>query len=213
MKYGRRPQYFFKWKMTSILCYATQEADFRYCNLILTQLDEIWKTTFCFQTEDDPNSFLLNLGSWFWYETLFQPNWMKYGRWHHFFENGRLPQFILNARLLHFFFKWKIYQLFFTGKRHQFFWKRKTSILLKIGRPKLFFKWKETSILLKMEDDINFVMNQRRPNFFWSNGRKPQYSCECKTTSKIKKQTMQPKTIALLLHATWPTQETKPNQH
>ena len=148
MIYGRRPQYFFKWKMTSILCYATQEADFRYCNLILTQLDEIWKTTFCFQTEDDPNSFLLNLGSWFWYETLFQPNWMKYGRWHHFFENGRLPQFILNARLLHFFFKWKIYQLFlqendinsFENGRHQFFWKL---------------------------EDQNFFLNGRKPQFYW----------------------------------------------
>jgi hypothetical protein len=32
-------------------------------------------------------------------------------------------------------------------------------------RPQFFFKWKTTSILLKMEDDLNSFENGRRPQF------------------------------------------------
>ena len=46
---------------------------------------------------------------------------------------------------------------------------------------------------LKMKDDLNENFNGRQPHFYksrkisflLSNGRQSQYSCECKTTSKI----------------------------
>jgi hypothetical protein len=54
--------------------------------------------------------------------------------------------------------------------------------------------WKMTSTFLEMEDNLNFFENGRqhqffengRQQFFFENGRQPRYSCEFKTTSKIK---------------------------
>ena len=53
-----------------------------------------------------------------------------------------------------------------------------------------------------MEDELNifqiendlifFLIENDITKYFSSHGRQPQYSCEWKTTSKTKKQTMQP---------------------
>ena len=63
--------------------------------------------------------------------------------------------------------KWKMTSIFLqNGKQPQYFGKFE-------GNLNILAKWKTTSILRKMEDNLNFKINERRPQFLG----------KCKTTS------------------------------
>ena len=87
---------------------------FSVCNLILTQLDKLWKTTSIFlkikddlnflQMDDDLNFVLGNIVS-----TQLDEIWKKTSI---FFEKGRQPQYYENGRQSQFFWNWKKTRIF-----------------------------------------------------------------------------------------------------
>jgi hypothetical protein len=59
-----------------------------------------------------------------------------------------------------------------------------TLIILQVKDDLNIFQMENVLIfLLSMEDDLNILANGRRPHFFLSNGRQPQYIYKWKTTS------------------------------
>ena len=76
--------------------------------------------------------------------------------------------------------QWKMTSTFqANGRRPQLFWQMEDDL-------NFFGKWKMTSTFLanELEDDLNILVNGRRPQFwgkwkttsiFWQNGRRPQF--------------------------------------
>jgi hypothetical protein len=139
MNYGRQAQYFlWKLKPTSILFQMEDDLYFvlgnlgnwfLVCNIVSTQLNEIWNTTSFFfklkptsifwKMEDDLIFFQWKMTSNIWKEKTTLS-----------FENGIQPLFF-KWKMTSILWKWKTtFILFWNGRRPPFFWKWRTTLFL-----------------------------------------------------------------------------------